>query len=958
MSPARARPLLQWALTVGLILATAATFAAEQKSKDAQTIKDLNGRRVDVKAGQPAPGGSDKAMENYRAFLDLESGDPALRAEALRRLGDLNLEAGEIERGEREQTDGLGLKAADAVKLYKMLLQAYPNYPGGDGVLYQLGRAYESNGQPDQALATLDQLVSRFPESRLIDEAQFRRGEILFVARRYPEAEQAYARVVGHGPNSAFYEQSLYKRGWALFKLGRNDECLDSFGQLLDRKLIDPKDRRALLDMQTFTRPQRELMDDTFRVASIAFSYLDGAQSVDEFVQRRGSPPYAYLLYAHLGDLYLDKERYQDAAQTYEAFVKRDAVDANAPLLQVRAIEAYRKGGFSSLVLTGKQNFVERYGFGAAFWNGRNPGQFPTVVAELKTHVKELASYYHAQAQQAQKEEKDKGEGGGGGAKAQADYNQAARWYRSYLTWFPNEPESADTNFLLAEALFESKQYGDATAEYERTAYAYPFHAHSAEAGYAALLAYDAHEKDLSAAEKTVWHAKGVESGLKFATTWPAHKEAAAVLTRTAKELFDLKDLERAVEVAQRVLNLQPPVDAGKRRTALTVIAHSRFDQARYAEAEAAYLQLRAAIPADDKERAAITEKLAAAVYKQAEQKKAAGDANGAVDDFLRVAQVAPDSSIRKNADYDAAAALVNLKDWPRAIQVLEDFRRNHPQDPLVAEATRSLAVAYTETQQPGRAAVEFERIADGANDTAEVKREALWRSAELYQKAKDPAAAQRSLEKFIERFPTPLDPAIEARQRLADMAGEAHDLKRRDRWLNDIVETDRKAAARSERSQYLAAKATLLFAEPAAQAFADVRLNAPLKKNLALKKQAMEKALAAYGSAAQYGVAEVTTAATFSMAELYRTFGKDLMESERPKKLKGEELEQYDVLLEEQAFPFEEKAIQIYEANAARARDGVYDEWVKKSFDALAKLKPARYAKAEVAAEFVREIR
>ena len=110
-------------------------------------------------------------------------------------------------------------------------------------MLYQLARAYESNGQPEQALDVLDRLVSRFGSSALIDEAQFRRGEILFSAKRYPEAERAYAEVIRRGPQSTFYEQSLYKHGWSLFKLARSDESLGSFGQLLDRKLIDPKDR-------------------------------------------------------------------------------------------------------------------------------------------------------------------------------------------------------------------------------------------------------------------------------------------------------------------------------------------------------------------------------------------------------------------------------------------------------------------------------------------------------------------------------------------------------------------------------------------------------------------------------------------------------------------------------------------------------------------------------------------
>lgn len=935
-----------------LTLVTAVTLLAQpawsDKPRPQATIKDLEGRRVEVRADKPVEAGSAKAMENYREFLKLDSSDPALRAEALRRLGDLNLEVSEIERTEREQAVVENVQSAEAIRLYTLLLESYPDYRQSDAVLYQLARAYESNGQPEAALSALDRLVTRFPSSRLIDEAQFRRGEILFSAKRYVEAEHAYAGVIRHGPASTFFEQSLYKHGWSMFKLGRNDASLASFGRLLDRKLIDPRDPRKVIDVQSLARPERELLDDTFRVSSITFSYQEGARSIDEFVRSRGDPPYSYLLYTALGDLYIGKERYQDAAQTYEAFVRRDPIDANAPLLQVRAIEAYRKGGFASLVLVGKQSFVERYGFGSPFWEGRERAQFPAVVAEIRTSVKELARHYHSQAQKSRQ---------------QPDYLMAARWYRHYLDWFPNEPESADTNFLLAEALYESRQFRDATAEYERTAYAYPFHPRAAEAGYAALLAYDQHEKLLAdpaqAAEKRAWHARGVESGLRFATTYTTHKEAPAVLTRTARELFEIRDLERAVDTAQRVLALQPPVDAGKQRTALTVIAHARFDQARFAEAEAAYLRLRSVVPADDAEQKEITEKLAASVYKQAEEKQAAGNALGAVDDFLRIARLAPTASIRKNAEYDAAAALVNLKDWPRAIEVLEGFRRHHPQDPLVVEATRSLAVAYVESGQGARAAGEFERIADTPAEAAELRREALWRSAELYQKAGDRAGAARTYRKFTERFPQPLDPAVEARQRLADMAGAANDAEERDRWLRDIVETDRVAgAARTERSRYLAAKATLKLAQPAGAAFHALRLTAPLKKNLVLKKEAMERALEAYGRAAQYGVAEVTTAATYSMAELYRTLAADLMASERPSNLSGEELEQYDILLEEQAFPFEEKSIQIHEANAARASEGVYDEWVRKSFEALARLKPARYAKAEIGADFVREMR
>jgi hypothetical protein len=81
-------------------------------------------------------------------------------------------------------------------------------------------------------------------------------------------------------------------------------------------------------------------------------------------------------------------------------------------------------------------------------------------------------------------------------------------------------------------------------------------------------------------------------------------------------------------------------------------------------------------------------------------------------------------------------------------------------------------------------------------------------------------------------------------------------------------------------------------------------------------------------------------------------------MTSERPRDLDEEAREQYDVLLEEQAFPFEEKAIELHETNAGRTGDGIYDEWVQRSFEVLAKLKPARYAKAEISEKYVPDLR
>jgi len=927
----------------GVLLYSAVAGAS---ASNEPTIKDLEKQQqADVSPEPPHDVDSNKTMQSYKRFLDLNAGDAALREEAMRRLGDLNLESSESERIEHELATNEGLRATEAIHLYTALLKTYPKYERNDAVLYQLARAYELNAQPDKALATLDRLVASFPSSKYMDEAQFRRGEILFAEKSYPAAQAAYEAVIKFGSTSGFYNQSLYKHGWSLFKQGENQRSLDSFANVLDSVLVSKSNPKALIELETLSKPNRELVEDTFRVMSITFSYNDGAKSIDEFVKhRKQQRPYYYLLYARLGDLYMEKERYTDAADVYRAFVSQDRNNEKAPLLEMQAIEAYSKGGFPDLVLQGKKEFVENYSYGTAFWQGRTPKDEPKVVEVLKINLKDVAQYYHAQAQRT---------------KNVADFQEAAKWYRSYLTSFPDDPDSAVTNYLLADTLFESKQYLDAAQQYENTAYSYGSHAKAADAGYAAIVAYGKEEESLSGEAKAKIHLREVDSSLRFAQEFPTHAESAQVLTRAATDLYAAKDYQRATAAAQMLLARQPPVDAAKQRIAYTVIANSNFEQGRFDKAEAGYASAQALMPANDPERAAIVDRLAASIYKQGEQKSQSGDSAGAVEDFLRVSKEAPSSKVRANADFDAGALLITQKQWDRAIVVLEGFRRNFPQSSLQPDVTRKLAVAYSESNHPGEAAAEFELIAQTPTESADLQKEATLQAADLYDKAGNPTKSRAMLEAFVKRFPQPLNPAMEARNKLSLIAAKLGDLNTRDYWLKEMVNADRAAgAARTDRSKALAARATLTLAAPARDEFMRIKLVIPLKKSLAEKRKAMETALKAYTQAADYQVAEVTTAATYESAELYRQLGKDLMSSERPSNLSKDELEQYNVLLEEQAFPFEEKAIQLHEVNTGRVKDGTYDEWVQKSFAALAQLNPGRYAKVEIGEQQVESIR
>ena len=270
---------------------------------------------------------------------------------------------------------------------------------------------------------------------------------------------------------------------------------------------------------------------------------MDGAESITAFFDERGYPRYGYVIYMNLGDLYLEKERFVDAAETYQAFVDKDPNNPNAPLLQVEVIEAYKRGGFPTLVLEGKKDYVETYAMTGSFWQQNAREANAMVESHLKDNLVDLAQYYHAEAQKDGEAE---------------DYDEAANWYRKYLEYFPGEADSASTNFLLAEILYENNNYAEAAAEYEETAYGYPFHEKSAEAGYAAILAYREHEELLEGEAKAAWHQRYLDSGLKFADTYPQHAESGNVLTNVATDLFEQRQFDLAIAVGETVVAKEP----------------------------------------------------------------------------------------------------------------------------------------------------------------------------------------------------------------------------------------------------------------------------------------------------------------------------------------------------------------------------------------------------------------
>src|SRR5262249_54270759 len=254
------------------------------------------------------------------------------------------------------------------------------------------------------------------------------------------------------------------------------------------------------------------------------------------------------------------------------------------------------------------------------------------------------------------------------------------------------------------------------------------------------------------------------------------------------------------------------------------------------------------------------------------------------------------------------------LKDWNAAVQVLEAFRSAFPEHKLHLEAAKQIAFAYRESGQLSRAAAEYDNIASQSEDQA-LRSEALLLSGDLYQQSNSRDRALDAYLRYVKEFPQPVETALETRFKIADMYKAANEEAPYHNELEEIVRIDAGAGTeRTSRTRTLAARSALVLAEKLYRDFAAVKLRQPFETSLQDKQQRMDATVQALGRLVDYEIGDVTSAATYYMAETYFNFSRSLVESERPTDLKPEELAAFEMDLDETAFPFEEKAINVHE--------------------------------------------
>jgi len=941
-----AAPTIDWirsctgmtvALRTAVLIPIVLTAACNTETvRDENTLARLD--QVDVAVqDEKVEDSLHKAMESYRKYIK-QAPASTVKPEAIHRLADLEVEKSyRIEGVEAPAEPG----AEAAIKHYTRLLAAYPHYDYNDRALYQLSRAYEETGDNRNAAKTLEQLVARYPDFERMDEVKFRLGEHYFTDKQYVRANQAYAAVLDYGRDSVFYESALKKQGWSYFKQDNYNYALHYFITALDYVI-----EQGYVPSSKGSQVDNRQTEDIYRAISLTFSYLGGANAIESYLTKSGSTVYEQAFYRHLAAYYLSRERYTDAAKTYQTYINKHPLNATSAGYSMRIIEVYQQGGFYDLAITARKAFADGFGPESDFWKQLDAEDQELTKELQKANIRSLASYYHARFQKL----KD-------GKTRKESYRQAMLWYREYYYLFPLDDHAPQMSKLLAELYLENGDYRDAAVEFERIAKNDPTSELAAESAYAALFAHREHLKELPKSRQRGARERIADQSLTFAENYPDHAETGAVLTAAAYDFLILKNFSAATRTAKQVISDYPDSGPSLIESSWIVLADAEFEAGQYADAEQSYSRILENYTFDKEKKAALTENLAASIYRQAEYAKKRNNHALAAQHFLRLKQVAPATSLSASAQYEAASSLVSIGDWSRAAVVLEDFQKQNPTHELAEASTRNLAAIYQRNDDLLKSAAKLEVVAKKDKDP-EVRRESLLQAAELYDRAENQADALRVYKQYTQQYPSPAEDAVETYHVIAGIYKVQGDINNYHNYLRKVISADAKAGRqRSDRTRYLAAQSLLVLTEADIDRFMAVELTKPFKKKLELKKKRMATALDSLTRLLEYQVSSTTTAATFYIAEIYLNFSQALTESERPGGLDDLELEEYELALEEQAYLFEEKAISVYEKNTELLDAGIHDPWVDRSIERLSTLFPAQYAKQEQKSGFLQSL-
>lgn len=903
----------------------------------------------------------------------------------------------------RSENEGLYYQLAKAYDLQgtlekslsttQQLMTLYPQTQHLAELAFRQAEIYYSKQDYRNALAAYQQVLLAAGNEKYRLNSLYMSGWSLFKANELALADQKFIAVL----SELIQEQ--------LTITASKQRFVNKFQQLDSDQLEKVNGN----DFDQLSASKQSLVTDTLRILTISLSQQQQVKSLVALLERyqpltednQHITSLEHVLFQELASFLIEKKLEHDAELTYQAYIERKPNSIWATRFSLALIAMAKKRGDHPEVRRLQQNYVEQYSLDSDFWQQASAGQQQEVIPSLLTFSQQRSRRLYAKAQDTRAADK----------KVTA-YADAANWLGEYIniikltsSVYPQllVAESVDViaeKSLFADASFQAQDYQQALISYQNLAYGAAIDSlpiENQQASMSELSAKHAEIKHVAAYASTLTIRKllsitdtkqqdallqqRTELDRAFIINYPEDKRAKVLASQAAQYSFANADFDSVYFYSAFILNsygissatseninsIITALDAPafkQAQIASQLKADSFYQQQQYSSAEKSYLlALNFINKKQDKSKAKeINELIAASIYQQGQAVKQS-QPQLAVEHWLRLGDVTPRASYRVNAEFDAANLLLQNQHWPKAISVLLAFQQSFPEHEYSSSIPAKLADSYQHLAQYDRAAEQL-IIMQKSADSTELKRELQYSIAENYLKADDLQKAIVHFRSYAHSYPEPFSIAQEVRFKMSEFYRQTQEPNKRYFWYRKLLAAHKVSVVNQpsadielsvqQRSTYLASVSAYELGQAHQQSFNKTKLTLPLNKSLKRKQKSLKQAVSYYQQVFSFALADFVPKANYQLANMYQLLAADVMASQLPKDLDELAAEEYNILLEELAYPFEEKAIELYSSNAERAWQGLYDDWIKKSFAALAILEPAKFDKSEKQPEVI----
>ncbi len=831
--------------------------------------------------------------------------------------------------------------------------------------------------------------LREFPRSRFVPDAHMAKAEALFAGKYdYAAALAEYEQVLAF-KKSDLYGLALFKSAWCMWRLGKSDDAARRFVSV-----FEVTDQAATGASASQKKQLDELQGEALKYLVELFTEDDRntAADVHRFLQKMGNDRFATRIVRALAVQFYDRSQYDRGIESYELLLKLDPANREAGDWVLEIANGYNTVEAWPKLNATYQRVLRDYTPGGSWARSQgDPASVQATNARIEEQLRQQALALHGKAQ------KDK--------TSRAEFEGAAALYSTYLSKYAGAPQAYQINFYLAEIYFyRLERNTDAATAYmaaargipDKEAQKDPLRTLRRDAIYNAIAALERVRVAELEARKGKAGAQETESDKKFAEAlelyaqlYPNDPSLPELFFRQGRLYYEYAVYDPAVKIWGALLERFPRSQFAQPAGELILDSFNKSKNYDNIETWARRLKTAPAFAARDQQQK-LDVLIVQAVFKQGEQKSAAGDHAGAAKAYLRAAKEFPKDARAAQACVNAIAAaqkggdvgtlreaaqLVvgkDYKDKPEAPQgawmaatsfqsmglyadaadlseaIASSSEKSFQKFEHAKDAAYNAVVLRAALGEHDKAVADGNRYLQSYGSSAEAD-DVAFQMGRAHQNAGRNKEAVDLYKRFLGRAKG-ADDRVRTYVLLAKAQLKVNDERGADESLKSAVALGRRSkGSLSAEGKYAAAEARYMEGARVLERFEKIQIQGDVKQlsqRLKQKAELLKAAATVFLDTVSLGVAEWTTAALYQIGHTYESFAKALRDAPPPPSMSDADKDAYQAQIDSFVVPIEERSLDAYETGWKKAMDlGIYNQWTAKMRESLGRLNSELYA-------------